>query len=85
MTLEVVLVEVAEQGLVGELDDGLNEAAGGLVLEKDQEGTEKKSAETRAAVEKTFHGGRDTSVVKKGRLSSPTSLLEQRCGSSDTP
>lgn len=40
MTLEVVLVEVAEQGLGGQLDDGLNEAAGGLVLEKDQEGTE---------------------------------------------
>lgn len=49
MTLEVVLVEVAEQGLVGQLDDGLDEAAGGLVLEKDQEGTAKKERRNKSS------------------------------------
>lgn len=39
LTLEVVLVEVPEERLVGQLYDDLNEVAGGRVLEKDQKGT----------------------------------------------
>lgn len=51
LTLEVILVEVTEKGLVGQLDDCLNEAAGGLVLEKDQQRTKKANAKkTKAAV-----------------------------------
>lgn len=39
MTLEVVLAEVAQKGLVAQLYDGLNEATRGLVLEKNQQWT----------------------------------------------
>lgn len=35
LTLEMVLVEPAEKWLVGQLYDGLYEATGGLVLQKD--------------------------------------------------
>lgn len=42
VTLQVVFVEVAEKRLVRQLDDGLYEVTGGLVLQKDQEWTERK-------------------------------------------
>lgn len=45
LTPEVVLVEVTENGFVGQLCDGVNEATGGLVLEEDQKWTEKKKKE----------------------------------------
>lgn len=47
LTPEVVLVEVAEEGLVSELDDGVHQVAGGLVLQKDQKWTEKTEDRTR--------------------------------------
>lgn len=42
VTLEVVLVEVPEEGLVGKLYDHLNKVAGGLVFEEDQKGTKRQ-------------------------------------------
>lgn len=41
LTPEVVLVEVAEEGLVSELDDGVDQVAGGLVLQKHHQWTKK--------------------------------------------
>lgn len=46
LTPEVVLVEVAEERLVSELDDGVDQVAGGLVLQKHQEWTKKKQKRT---------------------------------------
>lgn len=42
LTPEVVLVEVAEEGLVSELDDGVDQVAGGLVLQENQEWTKRQ-------------------------------------------
>lgn len=39
LTLEVILVEITEERLVSQLDDGVNQVTGGLVLEENQERT----------------------------------------------
>lgn len=46
----MVLVEVSEKGLGGQLYDRVNEPTGGLVLEKDQKWTKEGMENTKAAV-----------------------------------
>lgn len=55
VTPEVVLVEVAEEGLVGEPQDGLQEAAGGRVLHEHQQGAGGRSSWSHS--EFSFLGG----------------------------
>lgn len=56
LTPEVVLVEVTENGFVGQLCDGFNKTTGGLVLEEDQKRTGKKKEKKRKSDSyRTFH------------------------------
>lgn len=78
MILEMVLVEVTEKRFMGKLYDRLNEATGGLVLEKDQKWTRKRTQQIY-----TMYSW--TTVKQHTQGSSLTSLLEQRCETSGNP
>lgn len=84
LALQMVLVEITEEGLVGKLHDGLDEATRGLILQEHQEWTAGKSHThtTQHILSACVEIKSNLRILPRSSL---TSLPARRCGSSGTP